>query len=208
MPVATKSKRRKRAAASRPRGEDRLEKVAGISTAAVEKATGRGWADWVRILDRDGAAKLGHPEIARLVSAKHGVGDWWSQMVTVGYEQARGLRARHQRPDGFTISGNKTVNVPVARLYRAWADAKLRERWLPDADLEVRRVTANKSMRITWDASKADGPTSVDANFYAKGEGKSQVSLNHTKLPSAAAGDRMKRFWRGRLDSLKKVLEA
>ena len=43
------------------------------------------------------AAKLEHGAIARLVS-EHGAGDWWSQMVTVGYERIRGLRERAPTP--------------------------------------------------------------------------------------------------------------
>jgi hypothetical protein len=63
--------------------------LAGMSDAAVAAKTGRSWPEWVRLLDADNAAALPHREIAALVHEKHGVGSWWTQMVTVGYERLK-----------------------------------------------------------------------------------------------------------------------
>src|SRR4029077_18025787 len=41
---------------------------AGMSDAAIATKTGRSWADWVRVLDRERAADKPHREIARFVS--------------------------------------------------------------------------------------------------------------------------------------------
>ena len=57
-------------------------------------------------------------------------------------------------------------------------------------------------MRITWD----DG-THVDADFYAKGDAKSQVSVQHSKLPDDKAVARLKAYWSESLDRLKALLE-
>ena len=180
----------------------------GISSAAVEKATGRGWEEWLRLLDRAGASKKTHKEIAALVHGKFGASPWWSQMVTVGYEQARGLREKHQTSKGYQVSGSKVVNVPLAMLYEAWADEKLRRRWLGDLALTVRKATPGKRMLITWEASKEAMGTSVEANFYAKGEAKSSVQVGHTKIKTAAAGQKLKKFWGQRLEILRGMLEA
>ena len=45
-----------------------------------------------KLLDKDGCKKMPHKQIAEIVHEKYGVGPWWCQMVTVGYEQSRGLR--------------------------------------------------------------------------------------------------------------------
>jgi hypothetical protein len=90
-------------------------------------------------------------------------------------------------------------------LYEAWADAGLRERWLRGAKLAVRKATPRKSMRITW--QPGPGATSVEVNFYSKGDGKSMVQVGHTKIPTAAAGQKWKKFWGERLADLKKMLE-
>ena len=59
-------------------------RIAGISDAAVRKATGKGWAEWIRVLDRKGAKKMTHREIAAWLAAAKHTGPWWSQMLTVG----------------------------------------------------------------------------------------------------------------------------
>jgi hypothetical protein len=44
-------------------------------------------------------------------------------------------------------------------------------------------------------------------DLYTKGESKSQVSLQHSKLPDAGAAARMKTFWGTALERLKAFLE-
>ena len=180
-------------------GED---KFAGVSSDAVQAKTGRKWAEWFAVLDAAGVQVMSHAQIARYLQEQHGVPDWWCQMVTVGYEQARGLRQVHQKTDGFAASASKTVTVPLAVLYDAWANEGNRAKWLGGANLAVRKATPDKSLRITW----SDG-SSVDVGFYAKGEAKSQVSLQHTKLSDADLVARMKVFWGAALDRLKTFLE-
>lgn len=179
-----------------------VEKAAGVSTAAVKKATGRDWDEWFALLDADEAHRLSHPEIATLLSRKHGAPDWWSQMITVGFEQERGLRDKHQVSDGFAASASKTINVARERLFEAWSDESLRAQWLPNAPLSVRKATAPKSLRISW-----EGGASVDVELYAKGEAKSQVSVQHTRLVDAEAVAAMKAFWSDALARLKAHLE-
>jgi hypothetical protein len=56
-------------------------------------------------------------------------------------------------------------------------------------------------MRITW-----PDRTSLEVGFMAKGSGKSQVALQHTKLPEKVVATRMKQYWTERLDELATVL--
>lgn len=175
--------------------------TAGIGDDAVRAATGMTWPEWFAILDAAGAQKMTHKEIVAYLHGQQGVGDWWQQMVTVGYEQARGLRDKHETPEGYRVSASKTVAVPLARLYAAWEHEAARKRWLGRRSHTVRKATPQKSMRISW------GGSSVDANFYAKGAGKSQVTLEHSRLPDAAEAARMMAMWARALERLKAVLE-
>jgi hypothetical protein len=175
--------------------------LAGVSTAAVLKATGHGWDYWLKALDKAGAAKLPHKEIALLLYEKLGLRkNWWVQMVAVGYEQARGLRQPHQSALGFAASVSRTIAVPLSALFAAWEDGR-RGEWLPDA-IEVRRQTKNKSMRITW----PDG-SGVDVNFYSKGGEKTVVAIEQQKLPDESAVRAVKQLWGTALDRLKATLE-
>jgi hypothetical protein len=170
---------------------------------AVRAKTGRGWAEWVAILDAAGAAARPHAEIARLVHSTYGVSGWWAQSVTVGYERIKGLRAIGQRREGsWETAKSKTVAVSVARLFRAFSVAKERRRWLPEP-WKVRTARAGKSMRATW----GDG-TPVDVYFLAKGRGKSAVTIQHRKLPSGERAAELKRLWADRLEALARWLQS
>ena len=198
----TAARRRLIAAGERPEAEA-AEFEPPMSDDAIRERTGRGWDEWFALLDAWEAASRPHPEIARWLREEHGVGGWSAQSVTVGYERARGLRAPGQRPDGWSVTASKTVAVPVERLYAAFGDDGLRERWLPGAELHVRTASPPKSARYDWE----DGSTRVIVGFYAKGDGKSQVALEHARLPDADTAEEMKSWWRERVGALKEMLE-
>jgi uncharacterized protein YndB with AHSA1/START domain len=190
-----------RVAASRPSSEE-YARLAGMADATISAKSGRGWQQWVDLLDRDGAAALAHRDIARLVSEKYGVGDWWTQSVAVGYERIKGLRAIGQRRDGsYEANKSRTYNVPVTTLFDAWADAGTRKRWLDLAGIKVRTATSPKSIRLSW----PDG-TVVVVGFMPKGKGKSAVAVQHTKLPDSATASHMKQYWSERFDTLGELL--
>jgi uncharacterized protein YndB with AHSA1/START domain len=174
-----------------------------VSDQKVTEATGRGWEAWFETLDGWEAASRSHTEIARWLREEHGVDGWYSQSITVGYERARGLRAPGQRPDGFAVGASKTIAVPVERLFEAFEDETLRERWLPRAELRLRTATAPRTARYSWE----DGSTRVIVGFEAAGEAKSRVALSHERLPDADTAGEMKAWWRDRLAALKAQLE-
>jgi hypothetical protein len=88
-----------------------------ISDDAVKRATGKNWEQWFTLLDKAGAKKMKHIEIARMIEKKGWLAGrsssktprktssrnlgkinvatsegWWSQMITVQYEYSRKLR--------------------------------------------------------------------------------------------------------------------
>jgi len=177
-------------------------KLAGRSDAILKEKTGCTWERWVKALDYAQAYTWPHRDIAKHVHEKYKVPGWWAQTVTVGYERIKGLRAVGQRRDGsFEANKSRTFAVPLVRLYRAFHDARTRARWLPGVDLTVRTATRGKSMRITW-----PDRTSVAVGFSSRGEGKSQVAVQHGPLPDRAAAARVKQYWTERLDALGQVL--
>ncbi len=174
-----------------------------MSDEAVKSKTGKNWKEWFAILDKAGAKKMTHQEIATYLYSKQGVGPWWTQMVTVTYEQERGMREKHQRPEGFQISVSRTIAAPLTKLFRAFANEKQRTAWLGEEGLVVRKSTANKTMRVTWN----DGKTSLEIYFLPKDDNKSQVVVQHSKLPDAKSSARMKTYWANALDRLRATLE-
>ena len=170
---------------------------------AVQAKTGKTWSEWYTVLDKAGAENLNHQQIVAYLTEKHKVGSWWRQMVSVSYEQSRGLRKKHKNSQGYQISVSRTISVPLSKLFKSWADDKTRKRWLPE-NITIRKATENKSMRITW----SDRKTSLEVNFYPKGNAKSQVVFQHSKLPYSKSADQKKIYWAKMLDKLQDILES
>jgi len=204
--ITRKSRPKTQTAAAPPRAAmpspKDYAKLAGMSDAVIKEKTGCSWERWVNTLDALGAERMSHRDIAALVSEKYKVASWWTQTVTVGYERIKGLRARGQRRDGtYEASKSRTFNVPVTKLFKAWANANTRKRWLDGADVRVRTATKPKSMRLGWN----DG-TIIAVGFYSKGKSKSSVAVQHTKLPDRETADHLKQYWEERFKVLSGVL--
>ena len=84
--------RKSRATASPSSGMQRQ-----VGNTAVKARTGLDWDGWFNWLDGQNARALDHKAIVALLSIKKNLEPWWRQMVTVAYEQARGLRAPQQK---------------------------------------------------------------------------------------------------------------
>lgn len=178
--------------------------LAGLSDASVKKATGCNWVRWVFALDKAGGTEMSHRALAAHIHEKYPTSPWWTQMVAVGYERIRGLRAHGQQRGGdCMVSKSKTIAVPLAKLYAAFRNARRRAQWLAGAKLTVRGATPGKSMRFRFE----DG-SPVDVLFSGRGEGKSQVAIEHSKLPTRADADRLRVFWTERLEVLAAMLKS
>ncbi len=105
------------------------------SDAAVKAKTGKVWAEWFKILDTAGAKKWAHKEIAGYLFEKRKLPGWWAQMVAVGYEHERGMRAKFQNCNGdFAANSSRTLVAPAGKVYEAWTDEKIRRRWLAGSE--------------------------------------------------------------------------
>jgi hypothetical protein len=178
--------------------------LAGLSDASVKKATGCNWEKWVFALDKAGGTEMSHRALAAHIHEKYHTPSWWTQMVAVGYERIRGLRAHGQQRSGdWTVSKSKTIAVPLAKLYAAFRIARRRAQWLADLTLNIRGATPNKSIRFRLE----DG-SPIDVLFSSRGEGKSQVAIELSKLPTRADADRLRVFWTERLGALAVMLKS
>ncbi len=173
------------------------------SSQALRSETGRDYPQWFQLLDEWGAPGRKFRQIADWLVGQ-GLSEWWTQKVIVEYEQDRGIREPGARPDGtFAGGASKTVAVPAHRVFEAFTDPRLRNPWLPDLTLSERTSRPGRSAR--FDAP--DG-SRVNVEFAAKGDAKAQVTVEHERLPNAAAAEQAKTAWRQRLTTLQTMLES
>jgi uncharacterized protein YndB with AHSA1/START domain len=170
----------------------------------VRRGTGRSREEWFALLDKWGAVGRPYREIADWLVGKHELSDWWAQKLIVEYEQARGVRPPGVRRDGtFSVGASKTVGVPVKRLFDAFLDPALRKRWLPGAVVRERDSMPGRVARFDW----GDDGSRIEVTFAEKGRSSSVANVEHQRLPTAAAAEQRKAFWRERMTALKELLE-
>jgi len=174
-----------------------------IDDETVKAKTGRSWHEWFDILENASADKLNHQEIANLLSRRHDLNDWWSQMVAQVYKQHTRIHEQYEQTEGFEISVNKTFQIDVRTIYAAWVTDEKRRRWLQESPIKITAATRNKSIRAQW----ADGQSRLSIDFYSKGENRSQVVVQYMNLPSLKAAEDMQTFWKEKLYSLEEMLK-
>jgi hypothetical protein len=209
--VEVATKRRARREASAPRRSETARRLSEPPKAdpslfpcgdeALRAATGKDWGEWLALLDAAGAAarKLDHSGVVDLAmqSLPDSAG-WWGQMVSVGYERARGLREKHESPSGeFQATLSKTFPVPLFAAFAAWADANLRGEWLDAPALSFTRLNAGKNIRARW----PDG-SRLDIRFNATGPDRCQIVVDTMKLGDKAAVEGAKAFWQAQFERL------
>lgn len=185
------------------RDEVSIEHLVPQTDASLRENTGRGWREWLRILDAWGAKERKHGDVVSHLVDEYGVPGWWAQTITIGYERARGLRAKHQTLSGsFQVSTSKTFSISVGKLFKAFAEAPQRNRWLERGTLKVRTTLKNRTIRFDF----RDGASRVVAFFDAKDRNRTTVTVQHEKLPDAGAVEEMRAVWKERLTRLGEIL--
>ena len=190
------------------------QRFSGVSSDAVAKATGRDWDQWLEFLDSLGARDMGHKDIVALVAGPGELDNgWWQQSVTVGYEQARGLRVVGQTSTaGFQIGVQKTLPVPVEAAWRLVTDGPGRDLWLGKVDGlefrkgekyrttdgisgEVRSIAPGQRVRLTWCSPELEQQSTLQVTLAASGE-KTSVRFHQEGLSSLEERERMRARWR------------
>jgi hypothetical protein len=173
---------------------------------ALRAATGKDWSEWLAVLDAAGAAekKLDHQRVWDLaMQSLPETAGWWGQMVSVGYERARGLREKHESCDGeFQATLSKTFPVPLCAAFAAWADASLRGEWLDAPGLAFTKLNAGKNIRARW----PDGAL-LDIRFNATGPDRCQIVVDTMKLDNGEAVQRAKAFWQAQFERLEQYFK-
>lgn len=148
----------------------------GVGDEAVREATGKSRDEWFELLDAAGATTWKHQAIARWLVADQGVDPWWSQGVTVAYEQERGIRRPGQRQDGtYETSVTRTVDLEKQAALRALAAVVTRE--LGVEPLALNLAAKHPTARFPL------GSEFVLASAADRDGGRSSIGLTWGKLP-------------------------
>ena len=192
-----------------------------ISDESVREATGRSWDEWLGVLDKAGAARWAHRDIASFLAEDHGIPPWWQQMVTVGYEQARGLRTVGQTAAvGYEIGVRRTLAVTPEQAWALLASPEGMKAWLGvAADMteaapyrtgdgregEFRVVKPGSHVRLGYAVAPGPPQSTLQVRVLPAASGRATLSFHHEKLASADERERMRVHWGRVLDALERL---
>jgi len=199
------------------------DKINNVTSAAVLEATGKGWDDWIRFIDRCGGGKMDHKQIVALLAGKGGIErPWWQQMVTVGYEHAKGRRKTGETADaGYQIGVQKTIPLGRTALWRLLTSDAGVAIWLGRAsglvlepgatfrvrggpEVEIRTVRKGERLRMTLSSGTRGSTTTLQLTLSCPRNvrGRTTLRFHHEKLASKAERERMKTHWKRVADEI------
>lgn len=205
------------------------EAINGTSTAAVQKATGKHWDEWIIILDDANMQHEPHASIAAWLWENYGdekgvlernISGWWCQQVTVGYEYALGRRILGQTADtGFQVGIQKTLPLDVKDLWNfvtgpgvdLWLGQPLEFSLKAKTPFktvlysgEIRSVDLQKRIRLAIEGLTKEKST-LQLYFTPKNN-KTTLGFHHEKLQDAAEREHMQKHWSSILGVLQDTL--
>ncbi len=164
----------------------------------VERATHRTWDQWLQFMAAIGAEDLDHRQIAlRVYEELDGTVEqlgWWTQAVTVAYEQYIGRRIPGQRPDGtFQTSVSKATTLGMEELMEKWTRFAAQDASVQSIAAREPRVSGTER-RITW-RTKAEDGSSVIVTSEPKKNGTAAIVATQIGLPTLESNDEARDRW-------------
>ena len=195
-----------------------------LTDAAAKEATGKTLQQWWKALDAQGGVAKGRRELVNWTYGEVNKDEWWATTIVVEYERARGAVEKDGRPKGYSICSTKTIAAAPETVSAAWLDAKQLSAWFGDqsrVDARVdgklgnedgdaatfTKIRAGKDLRLGWENPRHGPPSVVEVLFQPKGEGKTGVVLNHTRIEDRKHADELRLCWGQALERLKALLE-
>lgn len=172
---------------------------------ALERASGRSWAEWVELFEAANAKTLDHAAIARIARAampdtlKNP--DWWAQGAAIAYEHHAGMRVPGQSSTGiFRVSVSRTLPLDRDAAIDAWGDAHgaLAEHLGHAAGAPRFSRTEKRSFR----RFDLDGAGRVEISATPKGDDRTILAVNHTDLADGDLIETWRAHWKALLAAL------
>lgn len=171
---------------------------------AIERASGRSWADWLALFERENAGRLPHNEIARIARAAMPETlknpDWWAQGTAIAFEQHIGVRVPGQSSTGeFRVSASRTMGCDRDESIERWI-ARFAD--LPHLGHEVRAARRSRTEKRSFWRASLEGAGKIEVSAEAKPDGRSLVGISHTGLPRAEVIEEWRTHWKACIGEL------
>jgi len=170
-----------------------------MSVKSVEKATGKSWNEWFKLLENMKARALSHKEIAQKLAEQRGVTGWWAQTIAVAYEQHIERRKPGQASDGkYQVSVSKTVEGTLDEALDKWLAVVAGRKDFSRVPITRRRTSLGSGKFRYWRCGLIDG-SRVSVGVSRKEPGKAVIAIGHENLTSLKQINHWRSFWKSLL---------
>lgn len=205
-----------------------VRKLAGVTDAAVEAATGEDWDEWLAHLDDHDAMESDHRKIVETLADAGVDNPWWQQQIAVGYEQERGMREIGVTADsGFEIGVQRTLPISQERLWELLLSPEGCRLWLGDVPTvefepdityvasdgikgELRTLKRGTRLRLTWQPQDWDADSTLQITLACPRNSaeKTVLRFHQERLADRDTREAMREHWRDVLDRLEDHVDA
>lgn len=186
-----------------PQGADQRSAAPDVSDERIRENTGRGWGDWVAVIDAGPGREASHATIAAWLVEEYGVDGWWAQGVTVGYERLTGRRLPGQMQDGtFSVSRSKTLDLDGEEFRERLNDDAARAALLPGLSSAPRSKPTTKAPKFSLSDAETGEELGVLQFRLEPASAGAKLVVTHEKLPGPRAAECWKQHWGDWLESL------
>ena len=197
-----------------------LKKVGRVTNDSVLKGSGKGWAQWITLLNKLGGQTLSRSEIVQLLKTKYRLSPWWQQGVAHGYEVAIGRRIDEQSAKGtYLATVTKSIDLNAKKLWLLMvSNAGLRIWTQPVGETtiakgshfettdgffgEVRSLLKGKRIRLSWIHADTGDRSTLQVLTVGRPGKKTILVFNHEGLKSLKEKQRFRSRWREAAEKL------
>lgn len=200
-----------------------IEKIGRVTSASVQKGTGRNWDQWITILEKAGARSWTHRETVELLTKRYKLTPWWQQGVALGFEYHTGKKVEGQNARGeYSVTVTKSIPLSRAKLWKWLISDDGQELWLrPLAPIaiekgaeyesfgvdggifgKIRTLKAPERIRMSWQEVDWTKPTVVQLHLVARPKESCILVFAQEGMKDARLKESMRLYWRARAEDI------
>lgn len=157
-----------------------IEKWNKVSNTAVQKATGKSWDNWIKIIDKEGGDSLSHKEIAKMLSDKA-----WELLTS---------------PKGLKVWLGE---VPSLK-FKKGEKFKTKE----DTTGEIRTIEPGTKIRLIYQPKFLKQPSTLQIYLICPRNTpeKTNIRFHQEKLSNNTEREKMREHWQKALEKISRLI--
>ncbi len=195
-----------------------------ISSETIQKRTGKALEEWAGIINESGLGDAPHKDIASYLYENFDLDGWWSQEITVLFEQSANRRILGQTAgNDFQLGVSKIFNCnarsvwnlissPMGMQYILGEKKRLND--IRDVsglsktgiEYQVTTLLSGSHFRMKWKKAGWNNYSILQIRVTPKSGNKAVLTVHQEKLADSDVRNNLKTCWTGMMHELEKLI--